>query len=341
MNKRGVFELLRLAALALPIAVSLPLIAGFFGAWHPAFDSFAHFRMHLAVATGLSALPALSLGYWKEASLSIALGLGAFATAVSFPATLVLGQVNAAVKTNQATYRLLHVNARFDNATPEKLLSLIGRTRPDIVAVNEVSPIWMAQLERISAAYPYSIFCEPQSPIGPAAILSRRPFAAGGEGACFESGAMATAEIDLGGRSVTVAAMHLKWPWPFSQARQIDRLSGPLAQLGETALAAGDFNATPWSNAVARIIDAGGLDRVSGSTPTWLSRRLPVSWRQWIGLPIDHVLRKGSVTVHSVSIQEDVGSDHAPLLVQFSLDPVEVPAIEESTTALNHGGARF
>lgn len=344
MNKRGVFKLLRLAALALPVAVSLPLIAGFFGAWHPAFDSFAHFRMHLAVATAISALPALFLGYWKEAGLSIALGLGAFATAVDFAATPVFGQVNAAVepkRQTQATYRLLHVNARFDNATPEKLLSLIGRLRPDIVALNEVSTPWVAQLQRISAAYPYSTFCEPRSLIGPAAILSRRPFAAGTEGACFESGAMATAEIDLGGQAVTVAALHLKWPWPFSQARQIDRLAGPLSHLGASALAAGDLNATPWSNAVARVAHAGGLARVSGSTPTWLFRRLPVSWRQWLGLPIDHVFRKGAVTVHSVSAQEDVGSDHAPLLVEFSLAPAGTPAIEESTTVLNRYGARL
>lgn len=342
MDKRGWFKLLRLAALALPVVLSLPLVAGFFGAWHPAFDSFAHFRMHLAVATAVSALPAFFLGYRKEAALSIALGVGVFATAVNFPAAPIFGEVNAAVEPNrqtQATYRLLHVNARFDNATPEKLLSLIGRTRPDIVALNEVSIQWMAQLKRIAAAYPFYVFCEPQSPIGPAAILSRRPFAARSEGACFESGAMAAAEIDLGGRSITVAALHLKWPWPFSQARQIERLSRPLSQLGETALAAGDLNATPWSNAVGRVAEAGALTRVSGSTPTWLSRRLPVSWRRWIGLPIDHVFRKGAVTVHSVSTQEDVGSDHAPLLVEFSLAPIEPQIIEESTTALNQDGA--
>jgi endonuclease/exonuclease/phosphatase (EEP) superfamily protein YafD len=343
MEKRGVHKLLRLAVLALPVAVSLPLVAGFFGAWHPAFDSFAHFRMHLAVATAISALPALFIGYWKEAGLSIAMGLGAFATTVNFPAIPVLGQVSAASESNaqaQATYRLLHVNARFDNATPEKLLSLIGRTRPDIVALNEVSVAWLAQLKRITAAYPYHVFCEPRSLVGPAAILSRRPFVAGTEGACHESGAMASAEINLGGRTVSVAALHLRWPWPFRQARQIDRLTDPLSGLGDSAIAAGDLNATPWSHAVARVAEAGELTRVSGSTPTWLSRRLPASWRQWIGLPIDHVFKKGAIAVHSVRTLEDVGSDHAPLLVEFSL-VATVPATEqESTTVLNQDVSR-
>lgn len=344
MDERRWNKLLQLSALALPVALSLPLVAGFFGAWHPSFDSLAHFRIHLAVAVAISAIPALLLGFWKEAGLSIALGLGAIVTTVNFLGTPIFGQVNAAAEPNpqtQATYRLLHVNARFDNATPEKLLSLIGRTRPDIVALNEVSTSWVEHLRHISAAYPYSVFCDPQSSIGPVAILSRRPFATGTHGACFERGAMATADIDLGGRTVTVAALHLKWPWPFGQAAQIDRLAGPLSRLGASALAAGDLNATPWSNAVGRIADAGGLVRVGGSTPSWLSRSLPISWRQWIGLPIDHVFRKGSVTVHSVDTQEDVGSDHAPLLVEFSLGLVGVPAVEQRITVFNNHGARL
>lgn len=312
--------MLRLAALILPIIISLPLVAGFFGAWHPALDSFAHFRGHLAVALALSALPGLFLGYWKEAGLSIALGVATLAT-IGVPIPL-LGQVSAGIQTKdagQASYRLLHLNVRFDNATPKKLLSLIGRTRPDIVVLNEVSTLWVGQLERISAAYPYHVFCEPRSVVGPAAILSRRPFAQGSEGICRESGAMATAEIDLGGRAITVAALHLKWPWPFSQASQIDRLAGPLSELGETALVAGDLNATPWSHAVTRVAEAGKLSRVSGSTPTWLTKALPIAWREWIGLPIDHVFKKGEIAIQSVKTMDDVGSDHAPLLVEFSL----------------------
>ena len=34
-------------------------------------------------------------------------------------------------------YRLLQFNLRFDNRTPEKLLSLIGRTKPDVITLQE------------------------------------------------------------------------------------------------------------------------------------------------------------------------------------------------------------
>jgi len=331
MDKSNIYRLVRLVALALPVAVSVPLVAGFFSAWHPAFDSLAHFRAHLAIATAISALPALFLRYWKEAGASIFLGMAAFATISNGASLPSLGQVNAAFEPKtetSAVYRLLHLNLRFDNQTPEKVLSLIGRVQPDVVTLNEVSVDWTEHLALITAAYPYRIICDAKSLVGAAAILSRRPFAAGGARACNKEGSLATAEIDLGGRAITVAALHLKWPWPFEQPEQIESLTAPLSALGTTVLLAGDLNATPWSHAVARIAEAGGLTRVGGSAPTWLYRKLPKSLRPWIGLPLDHIFRKGALEVHSVKTLGDVGSDHSPVLVEFSL-----PAKQEPTSA--------
>jgi len=55
---------------------------------------------------------------------------------------------------------------------------------------------------------------------------------------------------------------------------------------------------------------------------TWLSRRLP-DWFRSFGLPIDQVFAKGDVEVHSVRTLEDSGSDHRPVLVEFSIKPAE------------------
>lgn len=336
-EKAGIMGLVRLAALALPLVLSLPLVAGFFGAWHPAFDSMAHFRAHLAVAVAVAALPALLLGYWKEAAMSIVLAAATFATLSQGTSLPGLGAVNAAAdpaQDSRAVYRLLQLNLRFDNTSPEKVLSLIGRSRPDVITLDEVSKPWIGYLDRVAAAYPYRVLCDGESSVGTVALLSRRPFAAGESSTCSEEGDLATVRVDFGGREVTVAALHLKWPWPSKQPAQIDVLTTPLSELGQTALLAGDLNATPWSHAVTRIAEAGGLRRVSGSTPTWSYRKLPISWRQWVGLPIDHIFSKGDVTVRAVHVLEDVGSDHAPLLAEFTLadpSPREEP---RSTTVL-------
>ncbi len=39
------------------------------------------------------------------------------------------------------------------------------------------------------------------------------------------------------------------------------------------------------------------------------------------GLPIDNVFVRGNVVVHSIERLEAVGSDHVPILVEFSVRP--------------------
>ena len=97
------------------------------------------------------------------------------------------------------------------------------------------------------------------------------------------------------------------------------RLAGPLAGSGETALLAGDLNAATWSAAVRRIEAACGLTHVAGIGPSWLDRRLPDALRPYVGLPIDQVFAKGDIVILSAKTLEAVGSDHLPVLVEFSL----------------------
>ena len=312
--------LLPFATLALAALLSL----SFLGRLHPAFDSVAHFRGHLAVLLGLAALLLLAVGFWKEGIAGLVLAIAAFSSISSsfpLPGLINVHAAFAPKDTSRATYRLLQMNLRFDNATPEKVLSLVGRTQPDVATFNEVSTRWIPVLERLSATYPHSIVCRGTTRVGGVAILSRRPFAEGVAARCFGRGSLAVASVDFGGQPVDVAALHLGWPWPYDQWAQADDLASVLGTLGGSAILAGDFNATGWSVAARRVAAAGGLTPVQSIGPTWLHRKLPKSLRQWIGLPIDQVLAKGNVAVHSAKTQDDAGSDHLPVLVEFSLLP--------------------
>ena len=82
---------------------------------------------------------------------------------------------------------------------------------------------------------------------------------------------------------------------------------------------AGDLNAATWSAAVRRIEAASGLTHVAGIGPSWLDRRLPDALRAYVGLPIDQVFAKGDMVILSAKTLESVGSDHLPVLVEFSL----------------------
>jgi endonuclease/exonuclease/phosphatase (EEP) superfamily protein YafD len=315
-------------------AFSAALLAGFFGALHPAFDSFSHFRMHLSLLTALLALPLLASSYRLQAAATLVFAVACFATTTG--ALPRLSPQAVAKPTDRIVYSLLQMNLRFNNPTPKKVLSLIGRTNPDVITLDEVSGMWATELGYIKDAYPYRILCDYPNGVFGVALLSRRPFADGTAPHCEPRGAMAIATIDFSGIPVDVAAIHLSWPWPKEQYWQIGELAQPLAALGETAIMAGDCNAVPWSAAVRRVAQLGGLTPMPSAGPTWIHRTLPDFLRRYAGLPIDQVFSKGGVSILSSTRLEDTGSDHLPVLVEFTLRPSDKPEDEhESALAAN------
>ncbi len=314
-------------------ALSAALLAGFFGMLHPAFDSFAHFRIHLSVLVALVALPLLASSFRLQAAAALLFAVACLATTASALPRL-WPQPAVAKPADRMVYSLLQMNLRFNNPTPKKVLSLIGRTNPDVITLDEVSGMWTTELGYITSAYPYRILCPYPNGMFGVALLSRRPFATGTTPRCEPRGAMATATIDFGGTDVDVAAIHLSWPWPKEQYWQIGELAEPLAGLGQTAIMAGDCNAVPWSAAVRRVAALGGLTLMPSAGPTWIHRTLPDFLRRYAGLPIDQVFSKGGLTILSSTRLEDTGSDHLPVLVEFSVRSDEKQPEDGHATAL-------
>jgi endonuclease/exonuclease/phosphatase (EEP) superfamily protein YafD len=105
-----------------------------------------------------------------------------------------------------------------------------------------------------------------------------------------------------------------------------------LGAMAESSILAGDLNATPWSAASARVAEASGMTPAGPTGPTWLYRMLP-EFLRFAGLPIDRIFAKGDVVIHSVNTLEAVGSDHLPVLVEFSLEAAG-PEAEDPVTAM-------
>ncbi|MGB3644806.1 MAG: endonuclease/exonuclease/phosphatase family protein [Mesorhizobium sp.] len=322
------------------MAVSLALALGFFGDFHPALDAFAQLRLHLAVLLALVALPLLFTPLRLEAVAALVFSVAALSTTYAALRIPGLSPVQAgfvADEGDHAVYRLLQLNLRFDNPAPEKVLSLIGRAQPDVVTLEEVSPMWKDKLDLLANAYPHRIVCSSPHGSSGVAILSRRPFAADSEPVCYTGGTLAVASVDFGGTPVDVAALHLGWPWPFARGGQMSKMAIPLSTLGSTAVVAGDCNAVPWSATVRQLASAGGLMPLPSVGPTWQYIKLPELLR-FTGLPIDQVFSKGAVLIHSAARLEPVGSDHLPVMVQFSLRPQPGPSEGEGATALASTG---
>lgn len=311
---------IKLAAVLVPVLFSIPLVLGFFGAAHPAFDSFSHLRMHLAVLMALSTIPALAFGLWREGLMALVLALSALATVLTPPKALG-AKADPIAQTAPATmpeYRLLQLNLRFDNQQQADVFRLIARESPDVITLEEVSDNWRPRLKAIEARYPYTFYCPNRSRIGGAAILSRRPFALGSTPLCVDS-FIAMARVDFGGRSAIIAAVHLDWPWPFAQDWNVEEIRPYLEQLQGPLIMAGDFNAVPWSQTLKNITQYSKTHIAEGLRPSWLVNGTLAHAARWVGLPLDHILVSDRIAAVNVQTLEAVGSDHLPLLLRFSI----------------------
>lgn len=334
MDSKDILQKIGLAAFLAAVALSLPLVAGFFGSFHPALDTLAHFRMHLAAGLILVAIPlVLTRRFRWNGLLAVALGAWAILNVAGLSAIPGFGTVQASSETDSGApvYRLMHINLLSNNPEPAKVLSLLGRIRPDVVTFAEVSPMWVGKMKLMESAYPYRIVCRMNGHIGDVAILSLRPMETGTDEDCTSDGSFTSAVVDFGGYRIDIAAIHLRWPWPKDQASHIESLVPRLGLLSDTAILAGDLNATPWSAASSRVAAAAGMEPAGPNNPTWLLRGLP-RWLGFAGLPIDRVFTRGDVVVHSVRTLDWVGSDHLPVLMEFSFRQAE-PLDEDATTA--------
>jgi endonuclease/exonuclease/phosphatase (EEP) superfamily protein YafD len=317
--------------LSLGALVLSALIGGHLNSLHPALDSLSHFRLHLAVIGILIALLLLPTRHQLGSS-----ALGIFSV-LSFTVTvwpsLSAQQANAA--TSGATYRLLQANLRFNNHTPEDFIRLLGETKPDVAAVEEISVLWINRLKTVSDTYPFQYLCPGVDAIGGVAIISRRPFVDGGPSICAGQGALAVRQVNFGGQPVTIVAAHLEWPWPKLQPQQLirmRRLFERIKSAGAPVLIGGDMNATPWSAAVATIAQETGTKVLPQAWGTWIFTSLPRGLAPWLGLPLDNILASDTITLQSATTQRAIGSDHRPILVEFTLPQKASPGRDESLT---------
>jgi endonuclease/exonuclease/phosphatase (EEP) superfamily protein YafD len=316
-NGFGVFmRLLRVLIYLASLSSFFGMAAGYFGWLHPAFDSFSAFRVHFALFTIISGVVvALIDGRLGGGSFLLAGTLSIYTTlAPSF-------HTATAPIAAEARYRLLQINVRFDNPSPKQLLQLIAQTKPDIITAQEVTRRWRGEFETITSAYPYQLFCSAHRKIGDVAILSRRPFVDTASNYCGKGASIGIQSVNFGGQIIDIASIHLFWPWPHQQPSQILDMTPVFETLGKDnrpILIAGDLNAPRWSTAARDIAAHSQTSTIHYRGASWLPFEFPARWTQWIGLPIDNVFSSGLI-VRSIKLQPNVGSDHLPLLIEFTL----------------------
>ncbi|GAA2278563.1 endonuclease/exonuclease/phosphatase family protein [Nonomuraea roseoviolacea subsp. roseoviolacea] len=220
-----------------------------------------------------------------------------------------------------AGLRVLSANLLVGSADPAALMALVERLRPDVLALQELTPAAVERLETagLRRALPY-VVARPGPGAGGSALYARHRLTpvAGPPPGTFEQAA-GVLELPGGPRvevvSVHPCAVHVSETRPCWR-RELDAL--PRAD-GTLRVLAGDFNATLDHLPLRRLLASGYRDAADaagrGLTPTWPAR----GWHGLPGVAIDHVLVPEGVSVRGYDVQAPVGSDHRPVFAELVL----------------------
>jgi len=294
--------------------VCLSTLFGFLGRFWWRFELFSHFRVQYALLLAAATVVLLALGAIPMAIVSAAFGL----------ANLALIQPFYGWKPSdppRKTYRLLLANVLQENQKYPRVLELAQATQPDFIALLEVGEAWMAALEPLRAEYPYvcnEFWGEENYDI---ALFSRLP-AERLQVEHFPPNHVPTivGRFCLPEGPLTVIATHPAPPKTKAETearnRQMAEIAGYVLDLDSRVILAGDLNMSSWSPAFTDFVRASGLRdsrRQRGVQASW-----PVNI-PWLRIPLDHVLYSCGVQIERRTLGPDVGSDHRPVIVDFSL----------------------
>lgn len=301
-------RLLQAAVLALAVAVLGRLAASL----HPLLDLFSHATLHIAAASLVCAgLLALARRWiWVAAAAGLAV-------AVLLPSHGLLRAPEASGPRHE-DLTVLQFNARYGNRAVGDFVASLLRdpaTRPQLVLVEEASPLVLSQLAPLYVIYPHRLARAEFGPYG-VALFSNLPIL-GDESRRLPNDRNHYLRLRLrlpqSGASLTLIEVHAVWPLGTQVALKRNAELGFVADLaaqaaGSPTILVGDFNVTPYSPHFR------ALERDSGLSSN-LRARWPVgTWPSWLpawaAISIDHLLVSPQIQVLERRVGPSFGSDH-------------------------------
>jgi endonuclease/exonuclease/phosphatase (EEP) superfamily protein YafD len=317
-------RLLLAAALLACAAVS---VAGTLAPVYPLADLPNHFRPFALAGAGVVLAAALALRAQRQAWAGAALvGLNAIllmlpllwsAEPAERPA---VGQALASA--GERDLKIVTFNTAFGD--PKAVARYLLREDADIVVLQEVGASQVAALRALlQARYPHVHACTVRHRCA-AAILAKRAWVAAGQehwtSEVPETVWVTFNDPDIG--RLRVIGVHLHLPFrPEQQTRQVDRLIATYSALSEPVILAGDFNMTPWSYRLQRLLASTGLRRHATFLRSWPTEHHPRFRPPAPAFLIDHVLTTPGIRSVSIRTGPVVGSDHLPVVARLRLPP--------------------
>lgn len=272
----------------------------------------AHFRPHLAAGSLLGAIVILFVALPFLLKLLLLWALVAVAAVNVWE--VFRSTREGKKEAGGQRLRLAFANVLVTNLDHRRVIDWVREEKPDVFVATEVLRRWPAALAVLEDEFPYVV----RSRIGDVAIFSRHPFDGEPQHLFAEIGHAAAVRIN----GVTLVGVHTATPEEFNHSRACDELIGMVGDLVRIAsgpiVVAGDFNATPWSRPIVKLVAETGLafgpGARLGTFPAELSGlKLPA----WFALPIDMVLAGHGAAVIACRHGPRVGSDHWPVIAEI------------------------
>ena len=296
-------------------SICLASLTGFIGQYWWLLDLTSHFRVQYFLL-----LFGIAVGFGTVRKYQQAAVFAIFSLINLF--VIIPGYIypNVGKQSARQHFRALLLNVNTNNENYDLVEKLIEKNDPDIIVLEEVDSAWIRSLSGIQKDYPYSIIRARGDNFG-IALFSRSPLKTADIAYIGKADVPSiVTRMQVGTSTLTILATHPLPPVGAGYAHlrddQLSSLSETIREIEKPVIVLGDLNTTPWSFHFRDLLKESGLSdscRGYGIQGTWPSFFFPLR------IPIDHCLHSSEVTILNRKIGSDVGSDHLPLIVDFTL----------------------
>lgn len=310
MKKHGKFPLICLTVLGMASVVRYTDDSNSFLT-----DVLSHFPFQYA----LLSLALMSYCLWKKrAALAVMAGILFFFNAF---AIMDLGGPTQAAGPVGKTFKVYSSNLHIHNTSLLKLNSELRKMDPEMVLLMEVTPEHLEQLRPVMQNYPYHVekIFDGERAIG-FVFLSRFPIIDYHVERLSEvCNFVLDAKVEIDRKQVMFYGLHALRPGLQNLSERKEQFSALAHRLKEETLpviAAGDFNATPFSplfRQLLRISELRDSRAGFGWQPSWPTH-FPLLW-----IPIDHMVLSPEIQIHQRATGSYIGSDHYPIFAELSI----------------------
>lgn len=301
--------------------IGLALLAGltavsWLGSLYASTDILSHFRLHYAAGLALITLFMVAAGRWRFALTAV------FLASLNAGSALYYAHKPLVAASSGKSLKVITLNTLYWAQNGEKIVRFLRKESPDIIFFQELPAEKLSILHRLKKDYPWQAHCAHQEGCE-LAVVSRHAWQESAVG--FRTPGKARyiwARFGADYANMTVADVHLKWPYFSNQKADLEEIYRRLPKTRGPLLIAGDFNAAPWSWALSSFMAAKRLWPAGPFRPTWPDQKF--SRDVFCGLcipqlPIDHIIVSDDVRVLNSRTGPNVGSDHLPLIVDLTV----------------------